>query len=85
MAFAFALMLAVVPMLWTSATPAHDALLLLSVALSAALVCAVAFSWGATRWFDRRVRSDEHRLGTARDLGRTPYIAVSPTPGWFPE
>lgn len=83
--FALALLLAVVPMLWTSATPGHDALLLLSVALSAALVCTVAFSWGATRWFDRRVRRDEERREAAQGLGRTPFIAVSPTPGWLPE
>ncbi|MEM6992964.1 MAG: hypothetical protein AAF721_20780 [Myxococcota bacterium] len=84
-AVAVALLLTVFPMLWMSATPVYDALLVLSVALSAALVCAFAFSLGARRWLHRQVRDDENRREAAQSLGRTPFISVSPTPGWLPE
>lgn len=72
----------VVPMLWHSATPGHDAILLVGVALTAALVSAVVFSWGAARWFDRRFRREARRRDTAEGLGRTPFVAVSATAGW---
>ena len=61
-----------------------DALLVIGVALPASLVCAVLFSWGATRWFDRRFRYDLRRRDGARELGRTPFVGVSATPGWHP-
>ena len=82
-AFAVALLLALVPMLWASSSFAAEALPMLLVSFSAALACGIAFAWGATHWSRRRGRHDARRRDAARTLGRTPYVVVSATPGWY--